>query len=54
MMHMPLDDTETLGEEALLLLFARGDERAAEVLTLRLTPVVLAPAYRLLGDRAEA
>jgi len=54
MMQMPLDDTETLGEEALLLLFARGDERAAEVLTLRLTPVVLAHAYRLLGDRAEA
>lgn len=54
MMQMPLDETETLGDEALLLLFARGDARAAEVLTLRLVPVLLAHSYRLLGDRAEA
>ena len=54
MMQMPLDETETLGDEALLLLFVRGDARAAEVLTLRLVPVLLAHSYRLLGDRAEA
>lgn len=54
MMQMPLDETETLSDDALLLLFARGDTRAAEVLTLRLMPVVLAHSYRLLGDRAEA
>ncbi|MCW1956857.1 RNA polymerase sigma factor [uncultured Lentibacter sp.] len=53
-MQMPLDETETLSDDALLLLFARGDTRAAEVLTLRLMPVVLAHSYRLLGDRAEA
>mgnify|MGYP001140517755 FL=1 len=54
MMDMPLDRTLELDDEALLLQFARGDARAAEVLTARLTPVVLAHAYRLLGDRAEA
>lgn len=54
MMQMPLDTTTELDEEALLLLFAKGDARAAEVLSGRLTPVVLAHAYRLLGDRAEA
>ncbi|WP_439111291.1 RNA polymerase sigma factor [Lentibacter sp.] len=53
-MDMPLDRTLELDDEALLLQFARGDARAAEVLTARLTPVVLAHAYRLLGDRAEA
>lgn len=53
-MQMPLDDTETLADDALLLLFASGDARAAEALSLRLVPVVLAHAYRLLGDRAEA
>ena len=54
MMDMPLDRTLELDDDALLLQFARGDARAAEVLTARLTPVVLAHAYRLLGDRAEA
>lgn len=51
---MAFDDTDELGDEALLILFANGDEAAAHILTRRLTPVVLAHAYRLLGDRAEA
>lgn len=51
---MPLDALDDAPNEALLVLFANGDTAAARVLTLRLTPRVLAHAYRLLGDRAEA
>lgn len=41
-------------DEALLQRFADGDQSAARALTLRLTPRVLAVAYRMLGERAEA
>lgn len=51
---MAFDDTTELGDAALLILFANGDKQAAEALTRRLVPVVLAHAYRLLGERAEA
>jgi len=51
---MPLDDHSDLPDEDLLAAFARGDRAAARVLTLRLTPKVLAHASRLLGNRAEA
>jgi len=51
---MPLDAHDDVPDEALLVLFANGDEAAARVLTLRLTPRVMAHAYRLLGNRAEA
>lgn len=40
--------------EALLVLFANGDRRAAVTLTLRLTPKLMGHAFRLLGNRAEA
>jgi len=53
-MDMALDDSEEIGDEALLARFAGGDGAAAALLTRRFTPVVLAHAYRLLGDRAEA
>lgn len=53
-MSMALDDNSDLPDEALLTLFADGDRQAARALTLRFTPVVMAHAYRLLGDRAEA
>src|SRR6056297_2566004 len=53
-MTMPLDAHDDVPDEALLVLFANGDEAAARVLTLRLTPRVMAHAYRLLGNRAEA
>jgi RNA polymerase sigma-70 factor (ECF subfamily) len=44
-----------LSDEALLAAYARGDAAAARALTMRLSPRVLAHAYRLLGgDRAEA
>jgi RNA polymerase sigma-70 factor (ECF subfamily) len=53
-MTMPLDASSDLSDEDLLDAFARGDRAAARVLTLRLTPRVLAHAGRLLGSRAEA
>ncbi|MBC7165384.1 MAG: RNA polymerase sigma factor [Roseovarius sp.] len=53
-MVMPFDDPDTTPDEALLADFARGDPSAARALTFRLTPRVLAHAYRLLGNRAEA
>jgi RNA polymerase sigma factor (sigma-70 family) len=53
-MTMPLDDLNDVADEALLVLFANGDRAAARTLTLRLSPRVLAHAYRLLGNRTEA
>lgn len=41
-------------DEALLVAFARGEARAARVLTARLAPRVLAQAGRMLGNPAEA
>ncbi len=54
MMTMPLDAETEVGDDALLVLYANGDARAARLLTLRLTPRVFAQAFRMLGDRAEA
>ena len=51
---MPYDAETEVGDDALLVLYANGDDRAARVLTLRLTPRVFAQAFRMLGDRAEA
>lgn len=51
---MPFDATDDLPDEALLARFADGDAAAARVLTCRLTPRVMAHAWRLLGNRAEA
>lgn len=51
---MPLDMLADVPDEALLTLYANGDEAAARALTARLTPRVMAHAYRLLGERAEA
>lgn len=53
-MNMPLDAMNDTSDEALLVLFANGDAAAARALTLRLTPLAMAHAYRLLGSRAEA
>jgi RNA polymerase sigma-70 factor (ECF subfamily) len=53
-MRMPFDATDDLPDEALLARFADGDADAARVLTLRLTPRIMAHAFRLLGNRAEA
>ncbi len=55
MMTMALDAEQEISDEALLVAFGHGDQRAAGQLTLRLTPRVLGFATRLLGgDRAEA
>jgi len=51
---MPYDAETEVGDDALLVLYANGDDRAARILTLRLTPRVFAQAFRMLGDRAEA
>lgn len=53
-MDMPFDTMDEVADDALLVLFANGDLSAARILTLRLTPRVMAHAFRLLGDRAEA
>ena len=45
---------EDVTDEALLVAFGNGDAQAARELTLRLTPMVLGYATRMLGDRTEA
>lgn len=51
---MPFDAETNISDDVLLERFARGDRVAAQILTLRLTPIVLGHAYRLLGQRDEA
>ncbi len=53
-MKMPFDAMADVPDDALIVLYGNGDVRAAEALTLRLTPRVLGYAARVLGDRAEA
>ncbi len=51
---MALDITSEASNEALLVLYGNGDRAAAQILTLRLTPMALRVARRMLGDWAEA
>lgn len=51
---MALDAFAGASDEALLVLYGNGDRDAARALTIRLTPVALRVAMRMLGDRAEA
>ncbi len=51
---MPLDIQAEIDDAHLLAAYAAGDRAAARILTQRLTPVVFAQAWRLLGDKAEA
>ena len=51
---MPLDQDAEISDDALLQLYANGDQRAARILTLRLAPRAYAQAYRMLGIAAEA
>lgn len=53
-MDMALDALTDASDEALLVLYANGDRDAARALVLRLTPVALRVAQRMLGDAAEA
>ncbi|TDK48809.1 RNA polymerase sigma factor [Antarcticimicrobium luteum] len=51
----PGEDAEAaLSDDALVALFANGDERAARRLTARLGPRTFSVALRVLGDRDEA
>ncbi len=51
---MPFDAMNDTPDDALLVLYANGDQAAARALTWRLTPRVLGYATRLLNDHAEA
>lgn len=51
---MPFDAMTDTPDEALLVLYANGDQAAAKALMMRLTPRVLGYASRLLNDRYEA
>jgi len=54
-MEMAFDASGDIPNEALLVAFSNGDRVAARVLALRLTPIALGYAVRMLGgDRAEA
>ncbi|WP_300029061.1 RNA polymerase sigma factor [uncultured Roseobacter sp.] len=53
-MSMPRDALTTVSDDALLLLYARGDGAAARELTGRLLPRVWNQARRMLGDQTEA
>ncbi|WP_417257777.1 RNA polymerase sigma factor [Celeribacter sp.] len=53
-MNMPFDALGDVSNEALLVAFGNGDRASAQALTMRLTPVVLGYATRLLRDHAEA
>ncbi|MEM9755276.1 MAG: RNA polymerase sigma factor [Pseudomonadota bacterium] len=47
-------DLDALSDDALMVLFARGDAGAARLLTARLLPRVVSHAARVLGNRTEA
>lgn len=51
---MAFDAQNDVSDEALLVLYANGDGDAARSLSLRLTPLVLRLATRMLRDAAEA
>lgn len=51
---MPFDSQSEITDDALMVLFANGDGAAASQLAYRHTPRVLALAFRMLNDRAEA
>ncbi len=51
---MAFDTLSEQNDEALLVLFAKGDQSAARALTARLLPMVFALARRMLNDPAGA
>ncbi len=51
---MALDAMNDVGDDALMILYANGDQDAARALTFRHAPRVLALSWRLLRDMAEA
>ncbi|MDG1076154.1 MAG: RNA polymerase sigma factor [Planktotalea sp.] len=53
-MTMALDHSIDFSDDALLQLYANGDQAAARQLTLRLAPRAFKQAYRMLGVQADA
>ena len=53
-MSVPPDPFSGAPDEALLVAFANGDGQAAQSLTVRLLPRVLAQATRILANQSEA
>ena len=53
-MAMALDAQDDRTDDTLLALYGQGDRTAARELALRLTPMALRVAHRMLGDPAEA
>jgi RNA polymerase sigma factor (sigma-70 family) len=53
-MTMALDHSIDISDDALLQLYANGDQAAARQLTLRLAPRAFKQAYRMLGVQADA
>ncbi len=51
---MALDHSIDISDDALLQLYANGDQAAARQLTLRLAPRAYKQAYRMLGVQADA
>jgi len=51
---MALDHNINISDDALLLLYANGDQAAAHQLTVRLAPRAYKQAYRMLGVQADA
>ena len=51
---MALDHSINISDDALLQLYANGDQAAARQLTLRLAPRAYKQAYRMLGVQADA
>jgi len=51
---MALDHSINISDDALLQLYANGDQAAARQLTVRLAPRAYKQAYRLLGVQADA
>ena len=51
---MALDHSIDISDDALLQLYANGDQAAARQLTLRLAPRAFKQAYRMLGVQADA
>lgn len=49
-----ISESAAPSDDALLILFANGEQAAARELTQRLTPRAFGVALRVLGDRAEA
>jgi RNA polymerase sigma factor (sigma-70 family) len=53
-MTMALDHSIDISDDALLQLYANGDQAAARQLTLRLAPRAFKQAYRMFGVQADA